>query len=143
MKLTKQGFTLLESLLVLMVVSLIMIAGLVFSNYGQDLMASELAVQEITHQVKKLQNQAILQGKTYQVQSYQQDLRVVDLGDGQEVWHYHLPDRIYFAHYRKFIIMSQTGYISPFTWVIVDPHYKHEIVFQMGSGQYVRHKTAR
>lgn len=139
--LKNSGFTLLETLIVLMITSVVFMVGVQVKNVQTDNYELRFFVREFLSEIENAQNKAVITGKGVVVQRKKEN--------GQTVYYFSQEDSIIMGTQRRLIlpvsitatnfstfwIKSDTGYIPPATINFGNSNINIRISFQFGLGR--------
>ncbi|MGP6139665.1 MULTISPECIES: prepilin-type N-terminal cleavage/methylation domain-containing protein [unclassified Jeotgalibaca] len=145
----KAGFTLLETLTVLLITSIIFMVGIQVKSIQTDNYELRFFVKEFMSEIENAQNKAVVTGRGVIVERKKEN--------GETIYYFSqddsikmgtqkrlvLPSSVTATNFSSFWIKSHTGYIPPSTVNFWNNHLNIRISFQFGLGRMEVEETKK
>ena len=134
------GFTLVETLITLMVTSILFLLSIQIMTLNTSNYELKLVTDDFLSKIEQAQNRAIITGEGVLVKVRKtpefDDIQflVEKNNDNYMIYKVSIPAGITYTNFREFWVKSDTGYIQPLTINFRTDHLTRKITFQMGMG---------
>lgn len=143
----KEGFTLLESVVVLFLVSILIGFPILSVRKAEESIKIQLFIEELTTGITLMQSHAIMNRQPTIIE-VKPDTQMIDFrvygGDSRSLDYSIIPpEEVKLAnHSEKYIFGSDSGNIGQYgSFSFTAPTGEYKLVFQMGSGRFYVRKT--